>query len=73
MATEGTATAGTVTVTVRVNGAPTGLACSVPTAGGACKIIKTPVPILAEDLVAIQIVSTLDAGAWTFSYSIQFD
>lgn len=70
--TQGTATTGGVVLTVRVNGVATALTCSLPTVGGICKSTETAV-IAAEDLVSIEIDSTLDTGFWTFSYSVVLD
>jgi hypothetical protein len=59
-------------VTVRLNGADTALSCSVGTAGGNCGS-GASVPVAAGDDLAIKIESTLNSGAWAFTYSLLFD
>ena len=71
--TEGTATSGTVTVTVRLNGANTVLTCSVGTDGGDCGSGGKAIAIADGDKIAIRVVSTLDVGFWTYSYTMIYD
>ena len=68
------ATSGTVTVTVRINGAATDLSCSVDSEGGNCATggAKT-VAVSTGDRLAVQVVSTLNEGFWTFTYTVQGD
>jgi hypothetical protein len=65
------ATSGSVTVTVRVNGAPTVLTCSVGFAGGGCGSSPQAEAVVTNgDRLAVEVVSTLDQGLWTFTYTV---
>jgi hypothetical protein len=69
---DGAQTSGQLTVTVRVNGSDSALACSVDFEGGECKIPES-VTLVSDDRIAIQVSSTLDTGSWAFTYSVKFE
>jgi len=64
------ATSGSVVVTVRVNGVPTMLTCTVGFAGGNCGS-NDDINVQNGDRLAVEIASTLNQGAWTFTYTLQ--
>ena len=71
--TQGNATSGTVTVTVRINEADTILTCTVGTMGGDCGTGGKSIAIANGDKLAVQIDSTLDQGFFTYSYTMIYD
>lgn len=71
--TQGNATSGTVTVTVRINGLNTDLTCSVGTAGGDCGSGGKTVALLNGDKLAVRVASTLDQGFFTYTYTLTYD
>lgn len=71
--TQGNATSGSVTLTVRVNGVDTDLTCSVGKDGGDCGSGGKAIAILNGDKLAVRIASTLDQGFWTFTFTMTYD
>lgn len=73
--TDGTATSGSVTVTVTVNAENTALSCTVSSLiGGTCETPKkTWVHVSDGQFLAVKVTSTLDQGEFTFNYSMIYD
>ena len=71
--TQGNATSGNVAVTVRINEADTVLTCTVGTAGGDCGSGGKSIAIANGDKLAVEVASTLDAGFWSFTFSMIYD
>jgi len=71
--TQGNATSGTVTVTVRVNGVNTELTCSVGIGGGDCGSGGKTLALLNGDKLAVRVVSTLDQGFFAYTYTLTYD
>lgn len=71
--TQGNATSGTVTVTVRINEVDTVLTCTVGTMGGDCGTGGKSIAIANGDRLAVQIDSTLDQGFFTYTYTMIYD
>ena len=71
--TQGTATSGGVTITVRVNEADTILTCAVGTAGGECGSGGKAIAVANGDRLAVKVASTLDQGVWAFTFTLIYD
>lgn len=71
--TQGNATMGSVTLTVKINGIDTDLTCSVGTDGGDCGSGGKTVALVNGDKLAVRVASTLDAGFWTFTFTMTYD
>ena len=73
VATQGNATSGSVTVTVRLNEADTVLTCTVGTDGGDCGSGAKSVNVVNGDRLAVEVDSTLDQGFFAYSYTMLYD
>src|SRR5262249_36540662 len=71
----GTATAGSLTVTLRLNGAPTVLTCTVAynEPDGFCDDFVNVITLVGGDLVSLGFSSTINQGLWSFTYSLVYD
>ena len=67
------ATMGSVTMTVRINGLDTELACTVGKDGGDCGSGGKAVALVNGDKLSVRVASTLDTGFWTFTFTMTYD